>query len=561
MDSIPPALLMLAAAAVVPLLPGAARPWVVVAAPTIVLVQIIVWLDPESTRTISWLGLELTLLAADNVNEIWATVFTLVGIGGGIFGLHLRDRWQQTAILAYGGSALGVLFAGDLLTLIAFWEGMAVASTVLVLQGGRPRSHGAGQRYFYAHMVGGSLLLAGILWHFGETGSLAIEHFDSGPAAWLMFAGVAVNAALVPVHAWLSDAYPEASAVGMVFLGAFTTKTGVYVMLRMFDGWDILLVAGPAMAIYAAVFALMENDIRRLLAYHIISSVGFMVTAVGLGTAAGAASVADQVFTHVLWQATMVMGAGAVLHATGATKLTDLGGLAAPLRWVLAAYLAGALSIAVFPLLAGLEASHLYAEHGGGVDLRWAATLLFAASVGTVLAVAVKLPYYAFFAPARDNAAVTTPVPWGMYAAMGAGAVLSIAVGVLPGAASDMFGLHVEHAAYTTATIVSGLQVLVLSAVGAWLFLPKLAGRDTVTLDVDWVDRKAGHPVSALVLQPLEAVFTVAQTGAAWTVRVTTRFIARPELGSAWVSRPPLGTAVAALIVTFGVVVLVAELW
>ena len=214
MDSIPPALLMLAAAAVVPLLPGAARPWVVVAAPTIVLVQIIVWLDPESTRTISWLGLELTLLAADNVNEIWATVFTLVGIGGGIFGLHLRDRWQQTAILAYGGSALGVLFAGDLLTLIAFWEGMAVASTVLVLQGGRPRSHGAGQRYFYAHMVGGSLLLAGILWHFGETGSLAIEHFDSGPAAWLMFAGVAVNAALVPVHAWLSDAYPEASAVG-----------------------------------------------------------------------------------------------------------------------------------------------------------------------------------------------------------------------------------------------------------------------------------------------------------------------------------------------------------
>ena len=561
MDSIPPALLMLAAAAVVPLLPGAARPWVVVAAPAIVLVQIIVWLDPESTRTISWLGLELTLLAADNVNEIWATVFALVGIGGGIFGLHLRDRWQQTAILAYGGSALGVLFAGDLLTLIAFWEGMAVASTVLVLQGGRPRSHGAGQRYFYAHMVGGSLLLAGILWHFGETGSLAIEHFDSGPAAWLMFAGVAVNAALVPVHAWLSDAYPEASAVGMVFLGAFTTKIGVYVMLRMFDGWDILLVAGPAMAIYAAVFALMENDIRRLLAYHIISSVGFMVTAVGLGTAAGAASVADQVFTHVLWQATMVMGAGAVLHATGATKLTDLGGLAAPLRWVLAAYLAGALSIAVFPLLAGLEASHLYAEHGGGVDLRWAATLLFAASVGTVLAVAVKLPYYAFFAPARNNAAVTTRLPWGMYAAMGAGAVLSIAVGVLPGAASDMFGLHVEHAAYTTATIVSGLQVLALSAVGAWLFLPKLAGRDTVTLDADWVYRKAGHPVSALILQPLEAVFTVAQTGATWTVRVTTRFIARPELGSAWVSRPPLGTAVAALIVTFGVVVLVAELW
>ena len=561
MDSVPPALLMLAAAAIVPLLPGAARPWVVVAAPAIVLVQLMVWLDPESTRTIGWMGLELILLAVDDVNEVWATVFALVGVGGGLFGLHLRDRWQQTAILACGGSALGVLFAGDLLTLIAFWEGMAVASTILVLQGGRPRSHGAGQRYFYVHIVGGSLLLAGILWHFGETGSLAIEHVDSGAAAWLMFAGVAVNAAIVPVHAWLSDAYPEASAVGMVFLGAFTTKTAVYVMLRMFDGWDVLLVAGPAMAVYAAVFALMENDIRRLLAYHIISSVGFMVTAVGLGTAAGAASVADQVFTHVLWQAAMVMSAGAVLHATGATKLTDLGGLAGPLRWVLAAYLAGALSIAVFPLLAGLEAGHLYTEHAAGADLRWAATLLYVASVGTVLAVAVKLPYYAFFGPARDGAAVTTRVPWGMYAAMGAAAVLSIAVGVFPGAAPEVFGLHLEHAAYTTTTIVSGLQVLALSALGAWLFLPKLAGRDTVTLDADWVYRKAGRPVSALVLQPLEAAFTASEAAAAWTVRVTTRLTATPELGRAWVSQPPLGAAVAALIVTFGVVVLVAELW
>ncbi len=561
MDSVPPALLMLAAAAVVPLLPGAARPWVVVAAPAIVLVQLMVWLEPESTRTIGWLVLELTLLAVDDVNEVWATVFALVGVGGGLFGLHLRDRWQQTAILAYGGSALGVLFAGDLLTLIAFWESMAVASTVLILQGGRPRSHGAGQRYFYVHIVGGSLLLAGILWHFGETGSLAIEHVDSGAAAWLMFAGVAVNAALVPVHAWLSDAYPEASAAGMVFLGAFTTKTAVYVMLRMFDGWDILLAAGPAMAVYAAVFALMENDIRRLLAYHIISSVGFMVTAVGLGTAAGAASVADQVFTHVLWQAAMVMSAGAVLHATGATKLTDLGGLAAPLRWVLAAYLAGALSISVFPLLAGLEASHLYTEHAAGADLRWAATLLYAASVGTVLAVAVKLPYYAFFAPARDSATATTRVPWGMYAAMGAAAVLSIAVGVLPGAAPKVFGLHLEHPEYTTTTIVSGLQVLALSAIGAWLFLPKLARRDTVTLDADWVYRKAGRPFSALVLQPLEGAFTASEAAAAWTARVTTRLIATPELGRAWVSRPPLGAAVAALIVTFGVVVLVAELW
>jgi multicomponent Na+:H+ antiporter subunit D len=274
----------------------------------------------------------------------------------------------------------------------------------------------------------------------------------------------------------------------------------------------------------------------------------------------------------------MVMAAGAVMHATGTTKLNELGGLASPLRWVLVPYLVAAVSITAFPMLVGLGADELYTEHASGVDRRWVTMLLYVASVGTLLAVAVKLPYFAFFGPGR--AAVTTSVPWGMYAAMGAGAVLSIVVGIFPGELLEAFRLHAEPPPFTTESVVFGLEVLALAAIGAWLVLPKLAGRDTVTLDSDWLYRKAGRPVRVLVQQPLEAAFTAAEHAVAWTVHTATRLVATPEQGLAWIlgrtadvrdhrtsatmtklGRPPLGAAVAAIFITVGLVVVVAEVF
>ena len=361
---------------------------------------------------------------------------------------------------------------------------MAVASTVLVLQGGRPRSHGAGQRYFYAHMVGGSLLLAGILWHFGETGSLAIEHFDSGPAAWLMFAGVAVNAALVPIHAWLSDAYPEASAVGMVFLGAFTTKTGVYVMpthvrrlghtargrardgrLRggvRADGERHPQIAGLPHHQFRGLHGDCGGVWGRRLARH-RSPTKCSRTSCGKrrwSWARGPCCTPPA-------RRSSPTSAGARRRCAGCWRRT----------------LRARCPSLCFRCSPAWRQAICTPRHGGGVDLRWAATLLFAASVGTVLAGAVKLPYYAFFAPARDNAAVTDPPPVGHVTPRWARAPCCRSRSECSRARRlTCSACTVEHAAYTTATIVSGLQVLVLSAVGAWLFLPKLAGRDTVTL-------------------------------------------------------------------------------
>ena len=581
MDSLPPFVILLVAAAVVPLLPSRVRPWAFLVAPVAAFLQLFLVLHEGDTARLEWLDLSLVPMHVTELNEVWATIFALVGIGGGVFALHLRDRYQQGAALAYLGSALGVVLAGDLLSLILFWEIMAVTSMVLIMNGGRAASHAAALRYLFVHLVGGSLLLAGILWHVGDTGSIELMRFSESAAGWLMFLGIAVNAAVVPLHAWLPDAYPESSPTGMVFLGAFTTKTAVYVMMVSFAAWDVLLVLGPLMAVYGAVYALIQNDIRRLLAYHILSQVGFMVTAIGVGSAMAMEIVAEQAFTHVLWPAVMVMGAGAIMHATGTSKLTELGGIARPLRGVLALYLVGALSISLFPLLVGLSAEELYAGGVAGAAGSWITFLLYVATVGTILAVAVKLPYHAFFGkgrPATLSRVAVGQVPISMYVAMGAGGVLSLLAGLFAGTTFDLLRLEVHPESASIETVVFGLAILVFSLVGSWLVLPVLAPRDWVVIDTDWFYRKAGPPVRVLIQQPLEWLFTTSARGVGWVVRTIGSITITPESGWAgllvrtpagrrggaaaalsWLSRPPLGIVLTAVFVTFAVVVLIAQ--
>ena len=584
MDSIPPVFIMLAGAAIVPLLPGVLRPWAFLVAPILVLVQAILWLDSGTTVQVEAAGFTLTLLEFDDLTQVWAVIFAIVAVAGGVFALHLRDRVQQSAALAYGGSAFGVLFAGDLLTLIVFWELMAVASFLLVISGGRPNSRAAAMRYLFVHVAGGSAFLGGILWHAGETGSFALTALDGGPAAWLALVGILVNAASFPLHAWLSDAYPESSPTGMVFLGAFTTKTAVYALVRLFPGWEVLLILGTATALYAAVYALMQNDIRRILAYHIISQVGFMVAAVGVGTHAALESAADQAFTHVLWQAVMVMGAGAVLHAAGTSRLTELGGLARPLKGVLLLYLVGALSIAIVPLLHGLSAAayHLPAEAGalgpvqGEIDRRGVTLFLAVASSTTVLAVLLRLPYYAFFGPSRGG--TLAPVPIGMYVAMTAGAALSVWTSLSPETLFKALGFTVHAEAFHTDNVVIGTQVVLLSLVGGWFVLSWLRPREGVVLDTDWFYRKAGPLVRMILQTPLEAVFTFSERtvgavarrvsalavapASGWSRLLRLSAYARergPDEALAFIGRPPMGIALAAVLLTFAVVVLAAQ--
>jgi multicomponent Na+:H+ antiporter subunit D len=579
MASLPPALILLAAAALVAVLPRAMRAPVMLAGALAVLAQLYFVLEDGDGATWTWLSFTLTPLRVDALSLVFAWAFSLILLIGTFFSWHAPVRGQQVAALTYAATALGVVFAGDLLTLVIYWELQALASYYLIAAGGMARSQQAGRRYLYVHLVGGALLLGGVLWHYGEAGNLAFGLFSSSsPAGWLVLGAFAINAAIPPLHAWLPDGYPEASVTGTVFLSALTTKTAVYVLLRGFAGWELLVPLGVAMALYGLVYAVLENDMRRLLSYHIISQVGYMVAAVGIGTHDAINGAATHAFAHVIYKGLLMMGVSAVIHATGRRTMTDLGGIVHRMRWVFILYMVGGLSISAFPLFSGFTSKSMIiyaAEHEPGFG--WVAYLLYVASVGTFLHTGLKLPYGTWLGARRDDITIGR-VPVGMYIGMGIAAVICVVVGVYPAILYHALPFETHYEPYTAAHVVHSLELLAFTALGFWLLLPFLHPDRTISVDTDWFYRKAGPLVRVLVQSPLEAPFTAAarltravagrvsgafmRPTATWTPMLRLSAYARartPEAAVAWLARPPLGVAIAAAFIVFAIVVLLAR--
>jgi multicomponent Na+:H+ antiporter subunit D len=447
---------------------------------------------------VSLLGLELRLLEADRLARLFALVFAAMAGLGTLYAMHVGRGGEHAATLVYAGSALGVVLAGDWVSLLLFWELMAVSSTLVVWQGGQARSRAAGFRYLFVHLASGMLVLAGVLWLYAD-GVRSVGPVPPGTAFGLLLTGVAVNAAIPPLHAWLTDAYPEASVTGSVFLSAFTTKSAVYVLLRAFPGTEALVWAGAAMALYGVVYAVLENDIRRLLGYHIVSQVGYMVAGVGMGTPLALDGAAAHAFCHILYKGLLFMGAGAVLAATGRRKLTELGGLGPRLKLVSALYMVGAFSISGVPLFNGFVSKSMVvsaaAEAWPAIEL-----LLTLASIGTFLHTGLKLPYFTFLGPARGIE--PRPLPRNMVAAMGVAALLCTALGVFPGWLYARLPLDATYVPYTLDHVVSSVQLLLGTGVAFVLLLPKLAGEATISLDTDWLYR---HPLRRAVAGAVRA--------------------------------------------------------
>ena len=400
-----PGFVLFLTAVIVPLVRGTARR-VVLAAGTVA--ALISWesLDFTSGWRVTVAGYSLTLLHVDPLSLVFSLIFTLVTFVGILYALHNNRAGEHVSTLVYAGSSLGVVLAGDWATLFVFWELMAVSSLFLIWQSGTERSARAGYRYLLVHIFGGSLLFAGILVHLARGGGFAVSALttsETDPLAfWLILLGVAINAAIPPLHAWLTDAYPEASVTGSVFLSAFTTKTAVYVLLRLFPGADVLVWAGVAMALYGVVYAVLENDIRRLLAYHIVSQVGYMVAGVGMGTSLALDGATAHAFSHILYKSLLFMGMGAVIYATGLRKLTELGGIANRMKLVVVLYAVGACSISGFPLFNGFISKSMIVSAAAEAHLPVVELLLTLASVGTFLHTGLKLPYFTFFGPKKD---------------------------------------------------------------------------------------------------------------------------------------------------------------
>jgi len=524
-SELPPALPLLVGAVLLPVLPGPVRAWAFLVPPALALGQIL-GLESGETLRLPFLTYELVPLQVDRLSVAFGTVFAIAAFLGGVYALHLRDTGQQIAALLYAGSGLGVVFAGDLFTVFFFWEIMAVASAFLIWARRTPTSYGAGIRYFFVHLTGGSLLLAGILLHVGQTGSLAFGPMEGGLASVLVLLGFVVNAAVPPLHAWLVDAYPRATVTGAVFLSTFTTKTAVYTLARGFAGWEILLVAGVVMTLYGVVYAVIENDIRGILSYHIVSQVGYMVAGVGIGTGVALNGATAHAFCHILYKGLLFMGAGAVVHATGRSRLGDLGGLARAMPWTLVLYMVGALSISGFPLFSGFVSKPI-TIHAAELDHRdWAVLLLHLASVGTFLSLGLKLPWFTWSGP--DRGLRVSSLPTGMIVAMALAAGINFALGVHPAVLYDLLPFPMDYEPYTGKHLVKSVQLLLFTLAGFWLLRDRLGGTPTIVLDTDWLYRRPAGAVWRLGVVAVDRTFGAAEEASLAVARAFARFGSDP---------------------------------
>ncbi|MCB1377212.1 MAG: Na(+)/H(+) antiporter subunit D [Alphaproteobacteria bacterium] len=494
---LPPSLALIAAGLVLPLLRPQPRLALLLLAPLLSLW--LVWQVPDGpVLGLKFIGQDLAIVTGSKLARLFATVFSIMAFAGALFALNQRRTLELAAAFVYAGSAVGVTFAGDLITLFVYWEAMAVASTLVLWSNGEKAS-GAGLRYAVMHFFGGVLLMAGIAGEAATTGSIAFTRMDASTIPRLMIlAGFLVNAAAIPLSAWLPDAYPQSSWSGMVFLSAFTTKTAVFVLIVAFPGTTLLIWIGLAMVFYGIIYAILENDMRRILAYSIVNQVGFMITGIGIGTEMALNGAAAHAFTHIIYKALLLMSAGSVLYMTGKSKCTDLGGLFRTMPVTTICGIIGALAISSFPFTSGFVSKSMISQAAADEHLTIAWFLLMAASAGVFLHAGIKFPWFVFFQ--KDSGLRPKDPPWNMKAAMILGSALCVGIGLLPGPFYALLPYGTDYVPYTVSHVLAQLQLLLFSGLAFFLMLGWLKRTLTITLDTDWLWRKIGAALGTELL-------------------------------------------------------------
>lgn len=449
----------------------------------------------------SFLGYPLELVEGTALGRLFASFFALALIAGVIYALRAASRAELVAAQVYAAGAIGVAFAGDLITLFLFWEMMALASVALVWSGGTDGARAAGIRYAVIHLVGALILKMGIEGIKHSTGSLDLRPFALDDLATaLLLAGILINAAAPPLSAWLPDAYPRATPSGSVFLSVFTTKTAVLALILLFPGEGLLIGLGLYMAFYGILYALREDNLRRILAYALVTQVGFMVCAVGIGTEAALNAAAAHAVTFIPAIALLFMAVGAVILRTGREHCTDLGGLYRSMPVTLWCTVIGALAIASVPLTGGFVSRSLIADATAGADnLTLVYTLLAVAAAGVFLQVGIRLPWLVFFS--RDAGLRNPDAPANMKVIMIALAAACIVLGAAPQLLYPLLPYAVQHEPYRGNNVLFQLQLMLFSGLGFFLLLPWLQPRKGIILDVDWLWRRGLPCLAHLVAQ------------------------------------------------------------
>ena len=452
---------------------------------------------PQSLRKIVVLGAPFITAyavitsAGDKLTLMVGIIFSAIAIIAAIYNLHVKDKYELAAEAVYAGSSISVVFATHWIGMLIFWEMMAVASWLIVICGRTEKATKAGFRYLLVHMLGGNLLLAGIVMKI-YSGSTLIECLTGQQdlAYWLILLGVAVNAAIPPLNAWISDAYPESTMGGTVYMASYTTKVGVFCLIKLFAGTEFLLYFGVFMAVWGACMALIENDLRRLFSYHIISQLGYMVAALAIGGASGIDGASAHLFNNILYKGTLFMCSGVLIAATGKRKISELGGLGKKMPITSTCFLIASMAIAGFPLLNGFVSKSVVMNTVAESGFHWAELLLMLASVGTLMSITLKINYFVFWGKTDNNLDVNeSVVPVNRKIAMILGAFGCIITGVFPGIVYGLSPFGTDGHPFTVDHITQYIQLFAGAIIVFVMYIEHMMPKEKITLDTDWFYR------------------------------------------------------------------------
>ena len=492
-DAVPPVIIFVVGALLVPFIPARLKSAWLLLIPVVGFLNLM-FLGQGTHFEVNFLDFHLVLGRVDKLSLLFAYIFHLISFIAILYALHVKDNLQQMAGLLYAGSALGAIFAGDLFTFFVFWEMLTVFSIFLIWARRTQAALAAGYRYMLVHAAGGLCLLAGIVIHVNQTGSIQFDYLGlNGPGSYLIFLGFGLNCAWPLLHPWLTDSYPEATITGTIFLSAFTTKVAVYALARGFPGAEPLIWIGAVMAGFPIFYAVIENDLRRVLAYSLVNQVGFMVCSIGIGTALAINGAVCHAFNDILFKGLLFMSMGAVMYRTGKINGTDLGGLYRTMPLTCIFCMVGAASISAFPLFSGFVSKSMVMDAAASGHMRIVWFILLFASAGVFHHAGIKIPYFAFFS--HDSGLRPKEAPIHMLLAMGIAAFLCIFIGVYPAPLYALLPYPVDYVPYTAPHVVGQTQLLFFSALAFTLLLRAgiyPAEIRCINLDADWFYRKGG---------------------------------------------------------------------
>ncbi len=489
-SSFPPGLIMIIGALLIPFLPHIIRQIYMMV--LILVSAYALTLGFGIHSKIEIMNIQFIIFQSDALTLPFAIIFHIAAILNVIYGAHEKHWNQHVAIMGYSGAAIAAVHAGDLLTLFVWWEATAFTSVFLILASKTQRSYKSAFRYILIQVGSGMFLLTGAILLMSETGNAEFKNFDINSLnGQLIFIAFGIKAAFPLLNGWLQDSYPEASEIGTVALSTFTTKLAIFCFAKSFAGTEILIIIGAIMTFYPIFFAVIENDLRRVLTYSLNNQLGFMIVAIGIGTELAINGAVAHAFAHILYKGLLFMGMGAVLYRVGTCKASELGGLFKFMPITAICTIIGAISISAFPLFSGFVAKSLIMSALGKEGLVFVYFMLLFASAGVLHHSGIKIPFFAFFA--HESGIKTKEAPLNMIIAMIIASALCILIGVFPSYFYEILPYQIEYQPYDFSHVVGQLQLLTFAAfafICLWHFKIYPPELNSTVLNSDWIYRK-----------------------------------------------------------------------